>query len=242
MKLGIVMNTKLCYTGGVESYGARGVLLLNAVTNHNLLLWAKRPLSGGLTSRRTIRHRRQLGRGCFVMKKCNKCEEWKDLSDFTKSKVTKDGLRHYCRECESIRWKLWYQANKEKRSQYNREYLPANRDKRQAYNKTYRAKNPGKSTETSRTWRENNPEKSKAKWHKRQAQKLGNGGSYTGAEWKALCDHYGNKCLACRESKPLTVDHVVPVSKGGSNDISNIQPLCRSCNTSKLDKTIDYRY
>jgi 5-methylcytosine-specific restriction endonuclease McrA len=36
--------------------------------------------------------------------------------------------------------------------------------------------------------------------------------------------------LCCGEAKPLTVDHVVPVSKGGSNDISNIQPLCLECN------------
>lgn len=36
-------------------------------------------------------------------------------------------------------------------------------------------------------------------------------------------------------------DHVVPVLFGGSNDISNIQPLCRSCNSSKGASTVDYR-
>jgi 5-methylcytosine-specific restriction endonuclease McrA len=39
----------------------------------------------------------------------------------------------------------------------------------------------------------------------------------------------------------LTEDHVVPLSLGGSNDIDNIQPLCKSCNSSKRGRHIDYR-
>jgi len=36
-------------------------------------------------------------------------------------------------------------------------------------------------------------------------------------------------------------DHVLPVSKGGTSYISNIQPLCQPCNSGKKDKHIDYR-
>lgn len=73
------------------------------------------------------------------------------------------------------------------------------------------------------------------------AKVTGNGGSYTEQEWVELCDFYGNICLCCKWPKPLTVDHVVPVSKGGTSDISNIQPLCLECNSAKRDRTIDYR-
>jgi hypothetical protein len=55
---------------------------------------------------------------------------------------------------------------------------------------------------------------------------------------------YNHTCLCCGRQEPeiaLTIDHVVPLSKGGAHDISNIQPLCGSCNTSKYNKTIDYR-
>lgn len=49
------------------------------------------------------------------------------------------------------------------------------------------------------------------------------------------------RCLCCSSSKQLTVDHIVPVNKGGNNTLSNLQTLCRSCNSRKSDSFIDYR-
>lgn len=43
----------------------------------------------------------------------------------------------------------------------------------------------------------------------------------------------GFKCKKCGSSNDLTVDHVIPESKGGPSDLSNYQTLCRSCNSSK---------
>lgn len=53
--------------------------------------------------------------------------------------------------------------------------------------------------------------------------------------------YYGKICLCCGTSKNITIDHVIPVSKNGSNKISNLQPLCRSCNSRKRTNTTDYR-
>lgn len=52
---------------------------------------------------------------------------------------------------------------------------------------------------------------------------------------------HGDVCLRCGSDEHITLDHVVPVSRGGKNTISNLQPLCRSCNSTKGTKTIDYR-
>lgn len=66
--------------------------------------------------------------------------------------------------------------------------------------------------------------------------------THTRKEWRKLKERYGNRCLACGQVlELLTRDHIVPVSQGGSSHISNIQPLCRPCNSLKGDEIIDFR-
>lgn len=65
--------------------------------------------------------------------------------------------------------------------------------------------------------------------------------TYTDEEWIGLRDFYDNRCLRCGSTEALVPDHVIPPSRGGTNDISNIQPLCLPCNSSKGDNTTDYR-
>jgi hypothetical protein len=43
----------------------------------------------------------------------------------------------------------------------------------------------------------------------------------------------GYRCRRCGSAYDLTIDHVFPVSRGGSNDVSNLQTLCRTCNCQK---------
>jgi 5-methylcytosine-specific restriction endonuclease McrA len=64
---------------------------------------------------------------------------------------------------------------------------------------------------------------------------------YSEEEWRALCGHFGNVCVRCGSDGVLQADHVQPLATGGSNDITNIQPLCAPCNAAKHTQTIDYR-
>lgn len=131
---------------------------------------------------------------------------------------------------------------------------PENKDVQRQWNREGYARNPGKKLEGGRRWRKENPDKALAisrritpdeaiaKVHRRNAKKKKNGGSYTAAEWRAMCIQYDNRCLACgRSDVKLTVDHVIPLVHGGTNSIDNIQPLCGPCNLRKATKTIDYR-
>lgn len=43
----------------------------------------------------------------------------------------------------------------------------------------------------------------------------------------------GAPCAECGATGDLTVDHIVPVSAGGTNDPANLQVLCRPCNSRK---------
>lgn len=56
------------------------------------------------------------------------------------------------------------------------------------------------------------------------------------ANWKRLSKHLRSLqpyCSICKATKDLTVDHIIPLSKGGSTVGSNLQVLCRICNSSK---------
>lgn len=69
-------------------------------------------------------------------------------------------------------------------------------------------------------------------------------GHHSLKEWLDLKDKYKNICVCCTKKEPeikLTRDHVIPLTRGGSDDIENIQPLCASCNSKKRTKCIDYR-
>lgn len=58
-------------------------------------------------------------------------------------------------------------------------------------------------------------------------------GSHTLSEWEATKRAHAFRCAVCNKRKALTRDHIIPVTRGGSDDITNIQPLCLSCNASK---------
>jgi 5-methylcytosine-specific restriction endonuclease McrA len=66
-------------------------------------------------------------------------------------------------------------------------------------------------------------------------------GNFTSSEFKALCQIFGNVCLRCEKKGDLVADHVIPLAKGGRNDITNIQPLCKTCNGIKGIGSTDYR-
>lgn len=80
---------------------------------------------------------------------------------------------------------------------------------------------------------------------KNRAKNVNIFGSYSANEWENLKAKYNFKCLSCGKKEPevvLTADHIVPISNdNSSNYIFNIQPLCRTCNSAKGDKILDYR-
>lgn len=71
-----------------------------------------------------------------------------------------------------------------------------------------------------------------------RARKRGNGGAHTVEEWREKCNLLGHICIYCGHvAKRLERDHKVPLARGGTDDIANVVPACRSCNAAKNAKT-----
>ena len=87
--------------------------------------------------------------------------------------------------------------------------------------------------ESHRKWAKNNPERMAHLKARQYARKRNAEGSHTLEEWQELCKKSGNRCVKCFRITKLTKDHIKPLSEGGSDYISNIQPLCRNCNSRK---------
>ena len=180
------------------------------------------------------------------MKTCTKCQQAKPLSDYytERRKGRPDTPMSRCREC----WNAYVRQ---------RAARPENRAKTQAaykakclrlgetsLSKPWAEKTPeqrARAYESVKAWRAANP--TRAKEEARLSLRLRRSLAFQSA-WPAICERYGNVCLACHQSKPLVFDHVVPFSKGGENTLTNGQPLCRGCNGGKGqtgDGCRDYR-
>ena len=119
-----------------------------------------------------------------------------------------------------------------------------NRVKIRERNRIYRQEHKIQQRDYGRAWRSLHPEFVRAAARRRRVRELRAEGFHTVKQWLLLCAKYGHHCAHCGELRKLTEDHIIPLSRGGSDFISNIQPLCLSCNQKKgtrVEKTQEVR-
>lgn len=56
-------------------------------------------------------------------------------------------------------------------------------------------------------------------------------------QFESIRDRDGRACVYCGHTKYLTLDHILPLSRGGDNDERNLAIACRPCNSKKKDRT-----
>jgi len=148
--------------------------------------------------------------------------------------------------------KEWREANRDRLKEKSLRYYVSNRERIlervkhrsesikgqiSAYQARYYLENAGRVKARIAAYQAANPEK---KWHmesKRRARKAANGGSHTLEELIQKFADLGSRCFYCGVQGKLTIDHDVPLSRGGTDYIDNILPACRSCNSRKNKKT-----
>ena len=175
----------------------------------------------------------------------------------------KDGLKIYCKTCVgqyqkdnrkriTERKRLWRKENIERLRPRRRNWLKGwrtiNREVYLANQRDYHQRNKDSNNERTRLWKQNNPEwcatyqqspqrkatAVRAQARRRESDKLAD---LTLEEWENILDGQEHKCnicgsIFCDELRPDR-DHIIPVVMGGILTKTNVQALCRPCNSSK---------
>jgi 5-methylcytosine-specific restriction endonuclease McrA len=181
-------------------------------------------------------------------KRCPSCKiEYENpFEAFDKDRSKVDGLCGECKKCLHGRNNKYTQTHKtEKRDymqRYNQEHLEENREYTQEYDLEHREDK----RDYMREYHRANPQVSRAFIQRRRALKRErDDGTVTSSVVKQMLDECGRRCMntECGATSHLSIDHIVALDgpSKGWHTVGNIQILCRSCNSLKGTKTIDYR-
>lgn len=108
------------------------------------------------------------------------------------------------------------------------------RERVRGYSAAWRAANKERIAERNRLWRQNNQDTYKAGKRNYRARKRGAAGSHTQEDVEARLISQKRRCWWCEAKlQKYEVDHLIPLSKGGSNGPENIVLACGFCNRSK---------
>jgi hypothetical protein len=132
----------------------------------------------------------------------------------------------------------WVAANPEKTRAATAAWRKANPERARAMCAAWRKANPEGANAARVAWATVNPEKGRADCANRRARISGAEGRHTAEEVKRLLARQKYLCAVCKKSIEVGYhkDHIVPLSRGGSNYIRNIQLLCPTCNCKKGSK------
>lgn len=148
-------------------------------------------------------------------------------------KWAKTRLQIKCDYCKELFWQSRSKAQKNKRNYCSMECYA--KDRKENWKPEEQSSWKGGITpyQAHRRWVKKHPEHIAHLKARRYARQRNAQGSHSFKEWQELCKKHNWRCVKCNKKRKLTKDHIKPLSEKGTDYISNIQPLCRSCNSRK---------
>ena len=131
--------------------------------------------------------------------------------------------------------RAWYQENKAQAKETGHRHYLEHKEYIQEKAREWRKLHPEQKLETDRKWRDKNREKVRASNRHRKAVKKSAEGSHTAEDIRTLLKMQKGRCWWCGKpfGQDYHVDHRIPLSRGGSDDASNLVITCPTCNIEK---------
>lgn len=149
---------------------------------------------------------------------------------------------HANKEYNAQRGKRYRDTHKEQRKKARREHYINNRDHVRAQNSQWYQNNKEKRLEKGRQWRAANRDRTRilerTHRHTRRARLHSAAGKHTADDIQCQFRAQKGRCwwCGCKLKDGFHVDHLIPLSRGGSNSPENLVISCPSCNSSKGSK------
>ena len=179
-----------------------------------------------------------------ITKNCNRCKLPKSLDSFTLNKKPlangDPSYRGTCKTCLAEQQKANRAADPERFRAANKRVYENHKERRLAEQREWRQANSEYDKARQAKYRKENPEVFRRAWHKyRVARHLADDGSVTTEFLKFLFRK--EICIYCNNKIPReqrSMDHIIPISRGGLHSIENLVMCCKSCNSSKRDRLL----
>ena len=153
------------------------------------------------------------------VQKCSQCDKIKPLDDFSRDKRRPLGRGSGCLNCENARTYRHHRKNPEKRRESDQKYRIGNAEQRRKYNQQYR---------------KNHPHIKQQAEQRRRARKQ-NVATGPKPTLKERLKMQGGMCALCKVNgdQNWEYDHIIPLSRNGSDTADNMEVLCSPCNRKK---------
>lgn len=188
----------------------------------------------------------------FVWKHCKTCDRWLIAStmNFHKDKSKKSGLKTQCKDCclankkakekpKKKKIPLTLEEQKKKKSEYDKTrsvYKKQFYQEHKDYFKNYYQNNKEDILQRRKQHYKDNPEYYFNKNQKRRNRlEESHGKGYVKEQWYEMMEFFNWCCAYSGESlyKNRSIDHIIPVTKNGRDDIWNFVPMVSNYNSCK---------